>query len=47
MRIYENIDLKPMTDVVRLHSLFGLIGTTLGQLCRIGSATADDPGVNI
>ena len=47
MLIYEKIDMKPMTDVTQLKSLFDLIGATLGELCRIGSATAGDPGVVI
>jgi hypothetical protein len=44
MLIYENMDVKPMTDVTRLQSLFDLMGATLQQLCRIGSATGSDPG---
>jgi hypothetical protein len=43
--IYECIDVKPMTDVKRLQSLFELMGTTLQQLCRVGSATRNDPGI--
>jgi hypothetical protein len=45
MLIYEKIDLKPMTDVTQLKSVFDLMGSTLGELCRIGSATGGDPGV--
>jgi hypothetical protein len=45
--IYENIDIKSMTDVARLQSLFSLMEATLEQLCRLGSATRDDPGVVI
>ena len=44
MLIYENMDVQPMVDVARLQSLFDLMGATLRQMCRIGSATADDPG---
>jgi hypothetical protein len=44
MLIHEIIDVKPMTDVSWLQSLFDLMGATLQQLCRIGSATGDDPG---
>jgi hypothetical protein len=47
MVIYENINLKPITDFSQLQSLFDLIGATLGQLCRIGFATGRDPGVII
>jgi hypothetical protein len=45
--VYENIDVKPMSDVARLQSVFDLMGATLEQLCRIGSATRDDPGIVI
>ena len=47
MLIYEVIDIKPITDVASLQSLFGLIGATLEQLCRIGSAAQIDPEVII
>ena len=47
MLIYECIDTKPMTDVNQLGSLFDVMGATLGRLCRIGSATGDDPGIVI
>jgi hypothetical protein len=43
--MFEEIDVKPMTDVTRLESLFALMEATLDRLCRIGSATEDDPGV--
>jgi hypothetical protein len=45
--VYENIDVKPMTDIARLQSVFDLMGATLEQLCRIGSASRDDPGIVI
>ena len=45
MLIYEKIDMKPMTDVTQLNSLFDLIGATLRELCRIGSATGSDPEI--
>jgi hypothetical protein len=45
--VFEEMDVKPMTDVVRLQSLFDLMRATLEQMCRIGSATGDDPGVVI
>ena len=44
MLVFENIDLKPITDTTRLRSLFELMEATLGQLCRMGSATNADPG---
>ena len=47
MLIYELIDIKPITDVASLQSLFDLIGATLEQLCRIGSAARSDPWVII
>jgi hypothetical protein len=43
--MFEEIDVKPMTDVSRLGSLFALVEATLERLCRIGSATEDDPGL--
>jgi hypothetical protein len=45
MLVFEEIDARPMTSVGRLQSLFDLMGASLEQLCRIGSATGDDPGV--
>jgi len=45
MLVFEEIDIKPMADVKRLQSLFDLMEASLSQLCRIGSATRDDPGV--
>ncbi len=45
MLIYEKIDMKPMTDVTQFKSVFDLMGATLGELCRIGSATGGDPGI--
>jgi hypothetical protein len=47
MLIFETVDVKPMTDISQLRSLFELMGSTLRQLCRIGSATGNDPGVVI
>jgi hypothetical protein len=35
-----------ITDVERLKSLFELFGETLDELCRIGSASDEDPGVD-
>ncbi|MGA8480479.1 MAG: hypothetical protein WB696_21155 [Chthoniobacterales bacterium] len=34
-------------DLARLKELYGLFGETLDQLCRIGAATHDDPGLVI
>jgi hypothetical protein len=45
--VFVETDIKPMTDVARLKSIFELMGATLELLCRIGSATDDDPGVVI
>ena len=36
---------RQIKDLVRLKSLFELIEETLNQLCRIGSATEDDPNL--
>jgi hypothetical protein len=38
---------ETIEDVSRLKALFDLFGETLRQLCRIGSAYADDPGVTL
>lgn len=45
MLIFEEMDVRPIHDVGRLRSLFELMGDTLGQLCRIGAASTDDPNV--
>jgi hypothetical protein len=45
--VFEEIDVKPITDIRRLQSLFDLMGATLEQLCRIGSGSRDDPGIVI
>jgi len=34
-------------DLARLKELYALFGETLDQLCRIGAATHDDPGLVI
>jgi len=34
-----------LKEVARLHQLFDLLAAVLDELCRIGSATPDDPGV--
>jgi hypothetical protein len=34
-------------DIARLKQLYALFGETLDQLCRIGAATHDDPGLVI
>jgi hypothetical protein len=47
MLIFEVIDVKRMTNISELLSLFELMGSTLRQLCRIGSDTEGDPGVVI
>lgn len=36
-----------LADKQRLRDLFELLGETLDQLCRMGSAYADDPGVDL
>jgi hypothetical protein len=36
-----------LKDVARLRLLFDLFGAVLDELCRIGSATPDDPGVEL
>ena len=45
--VFEEIDVKPITDVRRLQSLFDLLGATLEQLRQIVSASGDDPGIII
>jgi hypothetical protein len=47
MLIYEQIEMKPITDVAQLASLFDMIEATLRRLCQIGSAGEDDPGIVI
>jgi hypothetical protein len=38
---------REIKDLARLKELYALFGETLDQLCRIGAATHDDPGLVI
>lgn len=45
--VFEEIDVQPIIDVPRLLSLLDVMRSTLERLCRIGSASRDDPGIII
>ena len=44
--LYFNV-IGVIKDVERLKQLYELFAETLGQLCRIGSAYEEDPGVTL